>query len=636
MSIKSRVLSFFIVFLLFLPSFHAADQLVSSPNDLNSSLDELSYYGFIIPVPSETHTTQETVTQSRIFFLINDLLRENISVAWIHEEKTIKCSLFPWLNSSLNKTIHKGDFFVPFTGNIEKDVRIITILSDYCFFHELDSQAEKISSYAMYENIDVNVTFLSEPRIAQHFGTPTRYGWPCYLLMAEAAGFFSFDFLLDDETASQLSNERYNVFMWPYEPDPASPVEVLQSLSNKKGCQRIRDFVRNGGGFIGSCYGALVASSGFPNPFSPVHLLASKIPFLRCPPASLTLCLSDSLMNERPKVLENLYQSTSLVCTNQHPVTYNMNHSVHEFFSGPWFVSLGKKTKSLAFFSTVETRNQDESPAFIQRQVVNSPSWVCSQFGKGSMVLFASHPEFVNNISFLFQNRSWPGDPYYGRRVIYNSLFHVVSDDSLMFSPQFQQNSSFLSMVFQRSHFCLDDVENVSLFSESVQKISCYEQLLRSLQNKTEELQQLYQSDFDQSLFFKSSSRPLLYTYHFSDILLNYCQKTKQCLQQLSRLALLIDTVSFHEEIMSFQEMLLKELRSAETVAQEMIFHSKKAEMLFAKPNVSFFDKYQIVSQTREMITTLEISLKHVPALFFESSKTLRHQWYDYEVSQIC
>ncbi len=635
MSIKSVILSLFIVFLL-LPSSHAVDQLVLLPNPINSSLDELSYYGFIIPVPSENHTTRETLTQSRIFFLINDLLRENISVAWIHEEKIINCSLFPQLNSSLNKTIHKGDFFVPFTGDTKKDTRIIIILSDYCFSHELDPSIETITSYVIAEKTMVNVTFLSEPRIAQHFGNPTRYGWPCYLLMAEAAGFFSFDFLLDNETASQLSNEEYNVFMWPYEPDPASPIEVLQSLSNKKGCQQIRDFVRNGGGFIGSCYGALVASSGFPNPFSPIHLLTAKIPFLQCPPTSLTLCLSDSLMNERPKVLENLYQSTSLVCADQHPVTYNMNHSVHEFFSGPWFISLGKKTEPLAFFSTVEARNQDVSPAFIQRQVVNSPSWVCSQFGKGSMVLFASHPEFINNISFLFENRSWPGDPYYGRRVIYNSLFHVVSDDPLMYASRFRQNASFLSTVFQQSHFCFDPVENTSLFSESVQGISCYEQILRSLQNKIEELQQLYQSEFEQNLFFKSSSRPLLYTYHFSDILLSYCQKTKQCLRQLSRLALLVDTVSFDEERMNLQQMLLKELRSAKTIAQEVICLSEKTELLFAKSNVSFFDKYQIVSQTREMITTLEISLKHVPALFFESSKMLRHHWYDYEVSQIC
>ena len=99
-----------------------------------------------------------------------------------------------------------------------------------------------------------------------------------------------------------------------------------------------------------------------------------------------------------------------------------------EFFKGAWFIWLGRNTKSIATFQDmVNIKDGDQKDKNLRRAVINTPSWVYSNFGKGKIVLFSSHPEFVNNISLLFEGLEWEGDKYYGRRTIHNSLFYVTS-----------------------------------------------------------------------------------------------------------------------------------------------------------------------------------------------------------------
>lgn len=640
-----KIISFqlyFLLFILILPSFHTiphSDNLASSFDSLpvfTHRHEESSFFGFIISLPAGSDTTSETFAQGRVFSLINDLLRENFSVGWLHEKITVACTRFPQMNKEINQSFQKGDFFVPFTGNDRRDQRLITVISDYVINHELEPHELKISSYLITSAFNGTISFFSEPRIAQHFGRPTRYGWPCYLLIAEAGGFFSFDFLLDDETASQLSVEKYNVFMWPYEPDPSRPTEAFQSLNNKKGCEQTRAFVRDGGGFIGSCYGALAASAGFPHLLSPMHLLASNFPLLSCPPTSLTLCLSDTLMNERPAVLENLYLTTSDVRSNEHPLTYKINDTVHEFFSGPWFVYLGSKTNSLASFSSIEPRNEEQSPGFIQRQVLHSSNWASSTFGNGKLVLFTSHPEFVNNITFLFEGRTWRGDPYYGRRVIFNALWHVVSKHPFEYEPGYQRNNNFINKIVKATTSLSFPFNQSFLFENITDNIDSYMQLITSLQNTTEPLQQQYKIVFNDSIFFPTSSRPLLYTFHFARILLDYCEKTKESLRKLDRLYTVYDDDSFRDDIDAVQQSLYLFLDNATHIAQHIITLAEKTEDLLFKDSLSSVDKYRVDCYTREMITTFEISLKYIPSMYFESAKTLRHHWYSFELTELC
>jgi len=422
MHVKCLVKNFFIICILLSSNLFSLS--IAEINNKNNSTDELCF-GYIIPLPSGKDNTYETLQNSKARFLINDLLRENIEVFW-----TINTLITDVMTLYKNKSkieFEKGAFIIPFSGNNSLDKLITSTIIDYNISSEISNDNLTISAYILLEEIKIKVMKLVEPKIAQHFDIPTRYGWPCYLQIAESGGFLNFDFLIENEVPSKLNNDNYNVFMWPYEPNPARLNEVAISLSNRRDFKIIRSFVSEGGGFIGSCYGALAASSGFLNPLSGLHLLQAYNPSIPFLPFSFTLSMSDSLMMERPEVLNDLYVSYSKINNDTHPITFSVNNTVKEFFSGPWYIWLGKNTEIISTFDKVTLDDNESIPDFIEKRVEKSPSWTSSSFGSGKLVLFTSHPEFINNITFLFEDRNWEADQYYGRRVIFNSIMYVTS-----------------------------------------------------------------------------------------------------------------------------------------------------------------------------------------------------------------
>jgi glutamine amidotransferase-like uncharacterized protein len=233
------------------------------------------------------------------------------------------------------------------------------------------------------------------------------------------------EFLLDEETPTLLKNDDFNVFMWPYNPDPGTYYEQFTSLNPTTG-NAVRAFVNKGGGFIGSCYGAFAASSGFLQPVPVIALRPAYLSYL--PSKRPTFSMSDTLMAIPLVGKDTLYRSTAAILDNDHPVTYGISHTVTEFFKGPWFVWLGENTKTISVYTDLHDLNEETTQCDILRDnIVGTPTWVETTFGDGKLVLFSSHPEFVNNISLLIEGIEWPGDPYYGRRVIHNSLHYVTS-----------------------------------------------------------------------------------------------------------------------------------------------------------------------------------------------------------------
>ena len=71
------------------------------------------------------------------------------------------------------------------------------------------------------------------------------------------------------------------------------------------------------------------------------------------------------------------------------------------------------------------------------RSLINTPNRVVSTFGEGKIVQFACNPEYVINISILFKNLDWQGDPYYGQRSIQNALFYASSEKKEEFNTSF-------------------------------------------------------------------------------------------------------------------------------------------------------------------------------------------------------
>ena len=57
-------------------------------------IENNSCYGIIISLPQGEDTTNETFENSRTRYLINDLLRENISVYWLLYNFSAECKYF--------------------------------------------------------------------------------------------------------------------------------------------------------------------------------------------------------------------------------------------------------------------------------------------------------------------------------------------------------------------------------------------------------------------------------------------------------------------------------------------------------------------------------------------------------------
>jgi len=596
-----------------------------------------SCVGFLIPLPAGNDTTIETLVNSRVRFLVNDLLRENVGVFWTLEPGSAMCKSLTKEMSTKEIQFGRGAFIVPFLGDNGFDQLITAVMVDYSIASEIDRQPYVVDIFCLMDAIEISALKLVEPRIAQHFALPVRYGWPCYLQIAEAGGFLTFDFLLDDEASSALNLRNYNVFMWPYEPNPARLSEVALSLSNKKEFQAVRSFVRDGGGYVGSCYGALAASSGFLNPFSASHLLPAYFPSLPCLPFSFTMSMSDSLMTERAEVLEDLYISYSRIHENTHPITFGINETVKEFFSGPWFVWLGKNTDFISTFTEISLGENVTVPSFIKNRVERSPSWAVSSFGKGNMVLFVSHPEFINNITFLFENRNWNADQYYGRRVVFNAIMYVTAKEIDIIPLDMHHPLSFIDIVREKTNSLeIPSTSNTS-FEELKKKLNNYRDNLTVLRQQTHQLMALYSTLFNESIVYPSQSRPLLYTYTFCDILYDYINKTLEAFQMLDNLQLLCENSSpmLARKIVMLQGNLSEKLNNTEEIFLRTKIFSNKILELFQHSALSFYEKSCIVEQSRKMITTFETSLKYLPQMYFESLKLLRHEWYHYESMMI-
>lgn len=596
-------------------------------------VDQNEIYGFVIPLPAGNDTTFETLLNSRSRVLINDLLRENITVYWTMEDITIIVSLIKGPSSVFDLFLSKGGFIIPFTGIEHKDRLMTSIIIDYCIDSELDDWKYPLEGYLLLKPVIVESHRLVEPRIAQHFGTSTRYGWPVYLQIADAGGFLSFDFFLDGETELLLDLDRYNVFMWPYEPSPARALEAAESLINKDSYNTIRRFVAQGGGYVGSCYGAQTASSGFVQPFSPLSLSYAYDPEKPCFPLSLAISMSDTLQRIRWSLLEDLFISTSIITNHSHPLAFGMKSSVKDFFSGPWFVYLGKNSECISVFDTI-TLESSSTPPVIDK-IIGSPNWVASTFGDGRLALFASHPEFVNNISLLFDQRDWSEDPYYGRRVVQNALFYVtgVPDKYPYFNQSYPQ--SIIQQIRLETQTIAFPSTDSHYFDDTIDQLKQYASDLRFIENLSSELMMKYADFFQDTVFFPKDSRPLLYSYHFGIILLDYVDRAIDNLQVLGNLTALEELDQ--EELMAAFSTIFQDiygnLNGSREIMESTLSLLKDITNDLNDPSLSMKEMLLLIEMSRQMITTFESSLKYVPQMYFESLKTLRHFWYEYEAS---
>jgi hypothetical protein len=602
----------------------------AGPNDL----DDIVCYGFIIPLPQGKDTTIETFENSKVRNMINDLLREKIEVYWLSDNLTVLSKKINKDGNSINHFFKRGAFIVPFTGNKYDDILIISVIWDYSKLCEINMDEIKINSYCLLEPFNFYGYKLNEVKIAQHIGIPTRYGWPCYVLIADQGGFLTFDFLDDFETSKELNNVDYNVFMWPYEPNPATLSEIILSLSDVDGLNSIRSFVSNGGGYIGSCYGAEIASAGFLWPLPVLLLRRAYNPDLKTF-SFFPLALSDTWMRRSP-IGNELFVSESKLDNYCNPLSFGLNNTFEEFFDGGWYKWIGEKSESIASYEDIKYINRDDNvPDYLRESIIQTPSHVSSSFGRGKIVQFTSHPEFVINISILFDGIEWNGDKYYGMRIIFNALNYVTSEKNCYVQIEKSYTISFINTIINLTNDLLINENNKSEFENIIRNVTIQKENIDFLRNKIIVIKGLFSELDNNSEIFQKGKRHLGYVLHYSDIYDNFLNNTISNLDKIQLVYPMYKrfNASISKKIILLKDYLTENLNNSLKIMKTVLIIVTSLENILNKKFKNIFEKLRLIIFRRNLISTYELNLKYIPQLSFNSLKILRNIWYNYEAN---
>jgi len=431
----TTILTIMILFISSIPA-HSSNRINSSITDY--SINTTNVYGYIIQVNS----SQNNTVQKEIACLVNQLFEDNATVCWLKSDMTL---LAKGLNDSdpvEPMVFERGSFIVGYTGNHSIDVNITCTIFNYCLTYNCPV-------YKLMESIlDLEAYVLKKPRVAIYDGKAVnQYS---YYRSLEEAGFRHVFFITKDDILKDLTNDNYDIIMWGGQAGQFS--DVINDNFNEKGMEvnnKINSFVKSGGGYIGSCYGAYKASSetrlipGLPmgyfgfkiNDKYKVHLIDDPV-FRALPGGCGYTC-------------DGLYGSDTTnglsvrIVNPDCPVSFGLPEIIpkNEYIGGPMFLKKifgNSNTESLAVIEKVDLEqwNKDAMMSYIfpvwritpewqkdrivKRWVdfsIGKALWVTANYGKGKVVAFGSHPEFYG-----FENDRNP------QRVIYNSVFYICSE----------------------------------------------------------------------------------------------------------------------------------------------------------------------------------------------------------------
>jgi hypothetical protein len=394
--------------------------------------ESLDCYGFIINVSAH----QNSISQTNICKLINNLFQEKVIIYWICENISVLAKNMDEKSKIINRSFEKGIFIVPFTNNSDINSIAIAIIKDY-------NLSKNIEIYQLNEPLyNIKIHILLEPKIA-HYNRPS-IDWESYYKCLSEADFCHQEVLTPKDVLNNLIINNFNVFIIGGENQSGSEIidylKPITFFANKK----ISNFVSSGGGFIGSCGGGTKVSSGYyrPNnlPVSVSYFILNYIPFQikivdraiyralpggggslssgsgsgviikivnhSCP---VSFGLPDIINKTNywggPMFLEKKdgsHNSEDLgVIEGLDENGWNWNYSM--FYHIPWWCILPEKHKKQLIEKWIE---------FSKGKAL----WVTAKFGDGKIIAFGDHPEYC---AWEWGNTS--------KRIIYNAVLYASS-----------------------------------------------------------------------------------------------------------------------------------------------------------------------------------------------------------------
>ena len=364
--------------------------------------------------------------------MINDFLRESLTVYWTTKDiTTLIIEIDNFKESEM--FFEKGTFIIPFTGNNTYDTKITSIIFDYNQSSEiLTEEILTIPIYLLIEQINIQSYPLSEIKLAQH-KSPITSGEICILEISRECGFLSYNLLMDTILAEELNNNEYNVLTHVgFAPQYATFYKSALFHTCYAGLiyretQAVRKFVSNGGGYIGSCYGANMASTG--NKFGPITIHLKRVAYYPKIPSFCCYGLADYICINPEKILK--YTQVKIL-NETHPVAYNLDKYIWDYhYGGSQIVPIDKNIQIIANYENSGT-NLD-----------NTPSWISSNFGMGRIVTFGTHPEIM---AFYKTNKS-----HLGKTIISNSLFYTTAKDIIDLQIIYSRSLTFIEDIYNKT-----------------------------------------------------------------------------------------------------------------------------------------------------------------------------------------
>ena len=579
------------------------------------SLDESSCYGFIVPIVKLENKTLENDIDCRIHHMVNDFLREQITVYWTAENLTQTVLA---ISSTIEEEMvfSKGTFIIPFTENDTTDTKIIAIVCDYNQSSEIEEDETSIPVYQLIESLDIKAHELTELKLARYVGCRV-HKTQFYLIIANQCGFLDFDIIPAKDIKEKLTNERFNIFIWeggePYMQGPRSySFESQMEEIIYRVMPTIRKFVANGGGYASSCYGTYKSSILW---FTPNHRLYYP-----------TLGIAGTIVTTPKEQPEEYILCKQKVVAENHPVVYGMKSPITDFFSGPKLTIVGKNAEPIALF-------QDSIDSYD-----GSPSWVSNTYKNGKVVSFCSHPEIM---AFLEEE-------FNGRQVISNTWFHLTNKGIFDIGCDNNVNLSAIRSIFEKTSNLVDNsIELPVLFDDVRNSINVSISKLNNLESKILEIRALVDeintSEHAISNMYNTIKKIIGGKNTTDGVNLStfYYEKISEILSSIEKIyPLLENDTNFTEKTQSLIEIIFSKINDINDLILKAQEDAEKAEKELDKyqnknwflPKIKEFYINEMLFRVREKISEVFVKISQT---YHESLKFLRHNWYEYETSII-
>ena len=579
-------------------------------------------HGFIVSLIKHENSSFENQINCRIKHMINDLLSEQITVYWT----TTKISV---LTDEKVLSFDKGAFIIPFSNDALVDSKLIAIVYNYNNSCEIEENPIKIPVYKIMETLDVEVYELFEPKIAI-FKSKRTTGERYYLDAATKCGFLNIEYIEDKNLPKKLNNSAFNILIWSAGVTHSNMRLLGEFFSgfnewfsgipyNKYGL--IRNFIRNGGGYVGSCYGSFVASSSI----FPIPVYLKRRVYNPNLPAIGLLAVSDVVAYP---IITPIGICQEKIVDNTHPVTYGIQTVLSDsHFCGPKFLYVGKNSQVVANF--YNTSN------FLD----GTPSWISSEFGSGNVMLFSGHPEFIDSDAYPYFIKPPIKDYYVGKNIISNTFFYLTTKNTIKLEKSQSKTLSFINEMFEKTNkIRKNELKNLNLFSDVKQKINLNLLKIKNLTNEINSaIDLICEIENEKNMDNKSINHlGKFYIYsasHCSILLEEHLKNSINKIQTLENVYSLIkNNPNFLHELKDLKSKLLKKSNQAIDVLIKCIDLCNEFKQKLQDYN-SFnkLQKYFINNKAKELSTKINLVFQYIPLLFVDLLKFLRHNWYGYQ-----